>query len=95
MGIYTSGNIFGIMMYTFGSDTDDTIITLFTKQYDITMSDEQKKEAYLFYTEVIDKVDIISFQYYTQCTSTHDLQPKNYMTWYPMTLKQFLDNFNI
>lgn len=94
MGIYSSGNIFGLMMYTFGSDSDDTIITLFTKQYDTIMTNEQKKEAYLVYKEVIDKVDNISFKYYTECTSTHDLQPKNYMTWCPMTLEQFLENFN-
>jgi hypothetical protein len=95
MGIYSSGNIFGIMMYTFSSDADDTIITLFTKQYDIIMTDEQKKEAYLVYKEVVDKVDNISFKYYTECTSTHELQPKNYMSWYPMSLEQFLENFKM
>jgi hypothetical protein len=40
MGIYTNGSIFGIMMYTAGSDDDDNIITLFTKQYDMILSDE-------------------------------------------------------
>ena len=94
MGIYTNGSIFGIMMYTVGSDTDDTIITLFTKQYDMILSDEEKKEAYTFYTELIDKNDIC-FKFYTECTSTHDLKNKNYMMWHPMTLKHFLDNFNI
>jgi len=93
MGIYTNGSIFGIMMYT-GSDTDDTIISLFTKQYDMILSDEEKKEAYTFYTELIDKNNIC-FKFYTECTSTHDLKNKNFMMWYPMTLKQFLDNFNI
>jgi hypothetical protein len=94
MGIYTNGSIFGIMMYTAGSDTDDTIITLFTKQYDMILSDEEREEAYTFYTELIDKNDIC-FKFYTECSSTHDLKNKNFMMWHPMTLKQFLDNFNI
>ena len=95
MGIYSSGNIFGLMMYTFSSYPDNNIITLFTKQYDVIMSDEQKKEAYLFYTEIIDKVDNISFKYYTECTSTYELQNKNFMMWHPMSLEQFLQNFKI
>jgi hypothetical protein len=94
MGIYTNGSIFGIMMYTVGSDTDDTIVTLFTKQYDMILSDEEREEAYTFYTELIDKNDIC-FKFYTECTSTHDLKNKNYMIWHPMTLKQFLEIFNI
>jgi hypothetical protein len=95
MGIYTNGNIFGIRMYTFGSDNDNTIITLFTKQYDMIMSDAEKKEAYLFYTKLIDKVDNISFQFYTQCTSTHEIQNNNFMIWHPMSLNLFLEKFNI
>jgi hypothetical protein len=91
MGIYTTGSTFGIMMYTVGSD--DNIITLFTKQYDMIMSDEEKKEAYIFYTELIDKNDIL-FKFYTECSSTHELKNKNFMTWHPMTLEQFLYNFN-
>jgi hypothetical protein len=92
MGIYTNGSTFGIMMYTVGSD--DNIITLFTKQYDMIMSDEEKKEAYIFYTELVDKNDIL-FKFYTECSSTHELKNKNFMMWYPMTLEQFLYNFNI
>jgi hypothetical protein len=53
MGIYSSGNIFGLMMYTFSSDSDDTIITLFTKQYDTIMTDEQKKEFIVLYRKNI------------------------------------------
>ncbi len=94
MGIYSSGNIFGIIMYTFVSK-DDNNITLFKKQYDNIMSDEQKKEAYLFYTEIIDKVDNISFQFYTECTSTHGLKNENFMMWHPMSLNLFKEKFNI
>jgi hypothetical protein len=94
MGIYTNGSIFGIIMYTFVSH-DDNNITLFRKQYDIIMSDEQKKEAYLFYTEIIDKVDNISFQFYTECSSTHELQNKKFKMWHPMSLNLFKEKFNI
>lgn len=94
MGIYTNGDIFGIIMYTFNSDVDDTIITLFKNQYDVIMTNEQKKEAYTFYNNLIDKNDI-RFKFYTECTSTHELQPKNFMNWYPMSLDEFLDKFNV
>ena len=34
------------------------------------MSDEEKKKAYLFYTE-LDNKNKIHFQYYTECSSTY------------------------
>jgi hypothetical protein len=45
MGIYSNGSIFGIGIYNFNN-------TLFEKTYNVLMNDEQKKEAYLFYTEL-------------------------------------------
>ena len=51
MGIYSSGNIFGIRIYTVNAK-DDCINKLFEQTYNAIMSDEQKKEAYLFYTEL-------------------------------------------
>ena len=65
MGIYDNGTIFGIKMYN-----DDEII-LFEKTYNEIMSDEEKKKAYLFYTELNNKNEI-RFQYYTECSSTYD-----------------------
>jgi hypothetical protein len=54
-------------MYNF-NDHDFTNI-LFEKTYNEIMSDEEKKKAYLFYTELNNKNEI-QFQYYTECSST-------------------------
>ncbi len=86
MGIYSSGKIFGIKMYTFHHDFNDI---LFEKIYNEIMSEEEKKEAYLFYTEL--NKNEIRFQYYTECSSTYDTGV--FMTWFPISLDLFLENF--
>lgn len=88
MGIYESGSIFGIRIYKFNDD--DISITLFEKIYNVIMSDEQKKESYLFYNELNNKNEIC-FQYYTECSSTYDTG--TFLMWYPMTLDLFLEKF--
>jgi hypothetical protein len=87
MAIYSSGKIFGIKMYTFHHDFNDV---LFEKIYNEIMSKEEKKEAYLFYTELNNKNEIC-FQYYTECSSTYDKGV--FMTWFPISLDLFLENF--
>jgi len=52
MGIYDSGNIFGIRIYNF---IDDFANTIFEKTYNEIMNDEQKKETYLFYSNLNNK----------------------------------------
>jgi len=91
MGIYTNGNIFGIKIYTVNDD-DDNINILFIKNYDVIMSDEQMKEAYLFYTELNDKTNIF-FKCYTECSSTY--ANGVFMMWYPMSLNTFLEKFGV
>ena len=86
MGIYDNGTIFGIKMYN-----DDEII-LFEKTYNEIMSDEEKKKAYLFYTELNNK-DEIHFQYYTECSSTYG--EGSFLMWYPITLNLFLEKFGL
>jgi hypothetical protein len=90
MGIYDSGRIFGIRIYNFKDDDYDN--TLFEEKYDEIMSDEQKNEAYLFYTE-LDNKNEIRFQYYTECSSTYDKGV--FLMWYPITLNLFLEKFDI
>lgn len=90
MGIYDSGIIFGIKIYRFNDDGLDNV--LFEKTYDKIISDEEKKEAYLFYTELNNK-DEIRFAYYTECSSTYG--PGSYLSWYPMSLSLFLERFGI
>ena len=90
MGIYDSGNIFGIKIYNFNHD--DFANILFEKTYNEIMSDEEKKKAYLFYTE-LNKKDEIHFQYYTECSSTYG--EGCFLMWYPMSLNLFLEKFGI
>jgi hypothetical protein len=88
MGIYSSDNIFGIQMYNFYNDFSNV---LFEKTYNNIMSNEQKKEAYLFYTKLNNKNDV-KFKIFTECSSTYDLHNnENFMMWYPISLNQFLD----
>jgi hypothetical protein len=90
MGIYTSGKIFGIKIYTF--DDDDVSYTLFEQTYDVIMSVEQMKEAYLFYTELQDKNNI-RLKIYTEFSSTYNAENENYMDWHPISLNIFLEKF--
>ena len=55
MGIYTDLSIFGIRIYNVSYDDD--IYNLFQRKYDLIMTDEKIKEAYLFYEELYDIVD--------------------------------------
>lgn len=91
MGIYTNGSIFGIKIYNVQNE-DDIINTLLEIKYDVLMNDEQKKEAYLFYEELDNKQNI-SFQIYTECSSTYG--KRVYMSWYPISLNLFLENFGL
>ena len=95
MGIYNNGNIFGIRIYNFNDD--DFSNTLFEQTYDVIMSDEQKNEAYLFYTELNNNKNNkngIFFKIYTECSSTYDKHNnEKYMTWYPISLNLFLEKF--
>jgi len=85
MGIYDNGSIFGIRIYNF--DDDDFANILFEKTYNNLMSDEEKKEAYLFYTELHNKNEI-HFAYYTECSSTYG--EGLFFMWYPLSLNVFL-----
>ena len=92
MGIYTSGKIFGVKIYTF--DDDDISYTLFERKYDVIMNNEQMKEAFLFYTELHDKNNL-RFKIYTEFSSTYDKDNENYMDWYRILLSIFLEKFNV
>ncbi len=89
MGIYDSGTIFGIKIYKLN---DDCTNILFEQSYNEIMTDEEKRKAYLFYTQLNNKDDIY-FSYYTQCSSTYD--KGFFLIWYPMSLNLFLEKFGI
>jgi len=91
MGIYSNGSIFGIIIYKPNSDDSNHI--LFEKTYDVIMSDEQKKDAYVFYMDLNDK-DNLCFKIYTECSSTYDIHNKEtFMMWHSISLKLFVDTF--
>lgn len=90
MDIYTDLSIFGIRIYNISYDDD--IYNLFQRKYDVIMSYEKKKEAYLFYEELYDKQDIF-FQIYTESSSTYDEDV--FMMWYSITTNDFLEKFGI
>ena len=90
MGIYDNGSIFGIKIYNF--DDNDFSNILFEKTYNEIMSNEEKKEVYLFYSELNNKNEI-HFKYYTECSSSYD--KGMFFKWYPMSHDIFLDKFKI
>lgn len=90
MGIYDNGNIFGIKIYNFNDDDCSNI--LFEKTYTKIMSNEQLREAYLFYTELNNKINI-RFQYFTECSSTYG--EGIFLSWYPISLNLFLEKFGV
>lgn len=90
MGIYSNGCIYGIRIYNFNEE--DNANMLFEKQYNEIMSDEEKKEAYLFYNGLDNKEDM-HFQYYTECSSSYN--KGMFFMWYPMSLNIFLEKFVI
>ena len=90
MGIYTSGRIFGLRIYNFNNG-DDFANTLFEEKYDQIMSDEQMREAYLFYKELNDIH--LHFQIYTECSSTLSYNRNNFMMFQPLPLDTFLEKF--
>ena len=90
MGIYDNGSIFGIRIYNFNDD--DVANILFEKTYNEILNDEEKKEAYLFYTGLNHKNEI-RFQYYTECSSTY--RKGTYFDWYPLSLDLFVEKFSI
>ena len=92
MGIYSNGNIFGIRIYNMNED--DFSNTLFEQKYNVIMNDEQKKEAYSFYTELNNKNEIF-FKIHTECSSSYEKGTESFMMWYPMSLNQFIETFGI
>ena len=93
MGIYRSGNIFGVRIYNFNND--DSINILFEEKYDEIFNNEKMREIYEFYNKLCNKNEIL-FGIYTECTSTLDpYNRKNFMNWFPISLNIFLEMFEI
>jgi len=73
-------------------DDNDNITTLLEIKQDTLMNDEQIKEVYLFYEKSQNKQDI-SFQIFTECSST--LYEKGvFMMWYKIDTSDFIRLFD-
>jgi hypothetical protein len=92
MGIYSSGDIYGIKMYLIYDDVD----ILYEIRMDTIMSDEKKKEAKLFYNELSEyERTKVRFEIYKEFCSTYSDSDEVYMMWESITLNYFLRNFSI
>lgn len=86
MVVYMNGSIFGIRIY----QRYDTSFDFLNKKYETIMNDDQLREAYLCYKELVNK-DNIFFHIYTECSSTYDKGV--FMAWFPIELDYFLEKF--
>jgi hypothetical protein len=91
MGIYSSGNIYGIRIYLIINDDENV---LFEIKMDTILSDEKKKEAKIFYNELSkNDTNKVRIQIYTKCSSTYNNE--EFMMWEEITLDYFLQKFDI
>ena len=88
MGVYDSGNIYGIRIYKIN---DGFANILYEQIFNEIMTYAEKADAYLFYTELDNKTDLL-FQYYSDCSSS-TFEEGVFFLWYPMTLELFCEGF--
>ena len=93
MGMYDRGSIFGIRIYTFNDFECNT--TLYEKKYHAIMTDEQKNEAYVFYTEMKDVFpNKLLFKIRTECITSYNIHNKEpFVLWHPILLPEFVETF--
>lgn len=109
LGLYDNGKVFGIHMYIYYYEGEH-INVVYEKKYDELMSDEQKKEAYLFYTELKNKNTELNknqppeLEEYSMNNNNeiHFLyytecrfDGKYILRWHPMSLELFLEKFSV
>ena len=89
MGIYNNGKIFGIRIYNFKDEINNTLLE---EKFDEEMTNEQMSIVFSFYNE-LDNKDDIHFQIYTEIFTTYDMFKKSFLSWYPLSLNTFLEKF--
>jgi hypothetical protein len=92
MGIYTSGKVFGIRICRVL--TDDIISMIFEQKQDVELTDDQKREAYAFYSKLNVKENVRAM-IYTETSSTHERNSKPYMQWHPIPMATFVSQFSV
>ena len=90
MGIYSSGDIYGIRIYLIYDDVN----ILFEIMMDTIRSDEKKKESILFYNGLSENDTAkVGFKIYTEGYSTYNNEA--FMMWEQITLDFFIQKFSI
>ena len=93
MGIYSSGDIYGIKIYLIHPDNYEQNI-LFEMKMDTIMSDEKKKEVKNFYNELSeDDKTKVRFEIYTEGSSTYNNEV--FMMWESIPFNYFIQIFII
>lgn len=91
MGIYESETMYGIRFYTI---INDDTYTLYLKRYDKQMTRDQTKEAFDFYNNLHDKMNVF-VQVCVEYTTTHEGgEEKGLSTmWFPMSINRFIEKY--
>lgn len=93
MGIYSSGDIYGIKIYLINPDNYEQNI-LFEMIMDTIMSDEKRKEVKLFYNGLSENDKMkVRFEMYTEASSTYNNEV--FMMWESIPLDYFIQKFSI
>lgn len=90
---YPNGEIYGITMFYWIDDYSALTEAIFEKMYDRLMTDEEKKQAYLFYIELEDTDDVY-VSYLTKCTTKYN-KTEPFKVWYPMKIDEFKMMFDV
>ena len=92
MGIYSSGDIYGIKIYLISNDDDENV--LFETKMDTIMSSEKIIEVKIFYNRLSENdKKKVRFKMYTEGSSTYNNEV--FMMWEQITLDYFLQKFGI
>ena len=81
----------GIKFYTLNDD--DNIDVLYEKLYNTAMNKEQIKRAYMFYTSIEDKPNILC-KIYKECSTTYDVHSTSVFMWYSCSLREFVEKYD-
>ena len=98
MGIYTTGNIYGIKILWIEDDVNEIthdVHILIEMSSDILMTEEKKKEVRLLYDGLNEnEKQKVVFEIYTEGYSTYSHDDSVFMMWDRIPLEFFIRNFS-
>jgi hypothetical protein len=84
MGIYSDGNIYGIVL---SLEVDSFFTDIYNKVYPTKMNCEQIQEAKAVYDKLtINEKYRLTIRFYTSCSSTYNESCVPFMSWFPGTI---------